>query len=433
MSQADQQLMPTNPNALPALLKRSDDPRLKELVGRKEVRWLQDVLATLAGQSAHGNRLLKVQHVLAVHLLGFFNPMIRSLRTFELASQSAHVQEVVDIRRICRSTHSDFLAMADPQLLTPLIQALRAKVPDLGRRDGELEKLLNKAVLFDGSYFEVPIHVAWALRGTCGLHPWAKDQGVGQRKARKRFARIRLNLHYCSQSGVPEGVSVDGGQGSEAEALEKHLEEGTIYVADRGPFSYRGVEHLVDNGCHYVLRLKKDIVFIPTEERSLSRQDVEHGVVSDRIGYFKGSRKYPRPKHLSREVVIIDPQRPDHPVRLITDLLHVPAYCLGLLYRERWQIELFFRWLKVFNNFNHMVTHSRQGMTFAFYVMVIALLLHAILRGRPADKYDILAYQLGLSQGGSDPGLLEGLQRLEREKALARARYARKKAMKKML
>lgn len=433
MSKADQQLVAADSGALPALLKSSDDPRLKELAGRKEIRWLQDLIATLAGQSTHGNRLLQVQHVLAAHLLGFFNPMIRSLRTFELASQSAPVQELVDIRRICRSTHSDFLAVADPQLLTPLIQALRAKVPDLGRRDGELKELLDKAVLFDGSYFEVPIHVAWALRGTYGLNPHAKDKGAGNRNPRKRFARIRLNLHYCSQSGVPEGVSVDGGEGGEAEAMGQHLEKDTVYVADRGLFSYRGVDHIVANGCHYVLRIKKDIVFMPMEERPLTPQDVEHGVISDRIGHFKGSRKFPRPNHLSREVVIVDPQRPDHPVRLVTDLPDVPAHSLGLLYRERWQIELFFRWLKVFNNFNHMVTHSRQGMTFVFYIMVIALLLHAILRGRPADKYDILVYQLSLSQGRGDPGLLAGLQRLQREKALARARYARKKVLKKMV
>lgn len=437
MTKADQPSLIPNPNELPALLKSSDDPRLEQLSGRKEIRWLKDVMVTLAGQSAHGNRLLKVQHVLVAHLLGFFNPMIRSLRTFELASQSEHVQDLVDIPRICRSTHSDFLAMADPNLLAPLIRALRAKVPDLCRRDGELHELLDKAVIFDGSYFEVPITVAWAMRGTFGIGKKEKDKrhpaDAGDRGPRKRFARIRLNVHYCSRSGVPEGVSVDGGEGSEGEAMGKHLDKGVTYVADRGPFSYRGVDKIVANGSHYVLRLKKDIPFIALEERPLSREGVEHGVTSDRIGHFKGSRKFPRPSHLSREIIISDPQRPDRPIRLVTDLLDTPAHILGMLYRERWQIELFFRWLKVFNNFDHLVTHSREGMTFAFYVMIIALLLHAILHGRPAGKYDILVYQLSLSRGRSDPGLLAGLARLEREKELARARYARKKAIKKLL
>ena len=417
---------------LPALLKSSDDPRLKELAGPKEIRWLGDLLADLSGRSEHGNRLLKAHHVLAIHLVGFFNPMIRSLRTFDLASQSQTVRELVDMPRVCRSTHSDFLAVADPELLTPLIEALRAKVPDLRRRDGELHELLERTVLFDGTYFEVPVTVAWALQDTLRAHPSAKEKESGVRHPRRRFAHIRLNLHYCSQSGVAEGVSVDGGEGGEAQAMMRHLEKDSIYVADRGLFSFDLVDAIVQKGGHYVLRLKKNIPFIPIEERPLIAEDMARGVIADRIGHFKGSNKHPPPKHLSREVLMADPQRPDHPLRLVTDMREVPAENLGQLYQERWGVELFFRWLKTFNNFKHLVTHSREGMTFVFYIMVIALLLHAILRGRPASKYDILVYQLSLSQGHSDPGLLAGLKRLERERELARERYARKKAMKKM-
>ena len=110
---------------LPKLLKSSNDPRLKELAGRKEIRWLGGLLAKLSRRSEHGNRLLKAHHVLAIHLVGFFNPMIRSLRTLELASQSQTVRELVDMPRVCRSTHNDFPAVADPELLTPLIEALQ--------------------------------------------------------------------------------------------------------------------------------------------------------------------------------------------------------------------------------------------------------------------------------------------------------------------
>ena len=82
----------------------------------------------------------------------------------------------------------------------------------------------------------------------------------------------------------------------------------------------------------------------------------------------------------------MNPTCPDRPIRLITDLLELPAYIIGLLYQQRWPIELFFRWLKVHNHFTHMVTHNREGMHFIFYVLVIALLLHTLLRGRPPSK-----------------------------------------------
>ncbi len=54
---------------------------------------------------------------------------------------------------------------------------------------------------------------------------------------------------------------------------------------------------------------------------------------------------------LVREIVLMDPTRPGRPIRLITDLLELPAHIIGLLYQQRWPIELFFRWLKVYANF----------------------------------------------------------------------------------
>jgi hypothetical protein len=169
MSKADQPSLIPDPNALPALLKKADDPRLEQLTGRKELRVLQEILGRLSGQAGHGNRILEAHHVLLLHLLGFYNPMMRSLRTFELASQNQHVQEVVGLERVCRSTHSDFLAVADPEILMPVVQALRKKVPAAGkwRDDTDLGTLLDNVVAYDGSYFDVPVSVA--CRCTCRM------------------------------------------------------------------------------------------------------------------------------------------------------------------------------------------------------------------------------------------------------------------------
>ena len=64
--------------------------------------------------------------------------------------------------------------------------------------------------------------------------------------------------------------------------------------------------------------------------------------------------------------------------------------------------------------------------------MTIALLLHTLLHGRPPSKYDVMVYQMAFMGGAVDPGMMAGLARLEREKELARQRYARKKALKKL-
>ena len=444
MSKADQPSLIPDSDALPALLKKRDDPRLEQLAGRKELRVLQEILARLSGQAAHGNRILEAHHVLLLHLLGFYNPMMRSLRTFELASQNQHVQEVVGLERVCRSTHSDFLAVVDPEILEPVVQALRKKVPEVGKRrdDTDLGTLLDRVVAYDGSYFDVPVSVAWAMqmhmshpaKGSSKKALPEADAGQGaNRPMRKQMARIRLNLHWATRRGSPMGVSLDGAKGSESDAFIKKLEPEVIYVMDRGIFSFKCLEELHKHGSHYVARLKANIPFAPHQQRPLSAEDAAHGVVSDCTGYFPGSRNHKAPQLLVREIVIMDPAYPgNHAIRLITDLLELPAHTIGLLYEQRWQIELFFRWLKVHNHFAHMVTHSREGVHFVFYIMTIALLLHSLLHGRPPSKYDVLVYQMAFMDGAMDPGMMAGLARLEREKELARQRYARKKAMKKL-
>jgi|GEM_PF-2104852 len=444
MSKTDQPSLIPDPNVLPVPLKTTDDPRLGNLTGRKELRVLKDILERLSRQAGHGNRILEAHHVLSLHLLGFYNPMMRSLRTFELASQNQHVQEVVGLERVCRSTHSDFLAVAEPEILMPVVQALRQKIPAAGkwRGDEDLGTLLESvpARRDDGSYFDVPVTVAWAMQmhyPAAESNPGAPGPASGQekkadRQMRKRMAQIRLNLHWATRRGVPMGVSLDGAKGSESDAFIKALEPDMIYVIDRGIFSFNCLEALHKHGSHYVARLKANIAFNTHQERPLTAEDAAHGVVSDRTGYFPGSPRHKAPHLLVREIVIVDPARPGRAIRLITDLLELPAHIIGLLYQQRWQIELFFRWLKVHNHFAHMVTHSREGMHFVFYVMTIALLLHTLLHGRPPSKYDVLVYQMAFMGGAMDPGMMAGLARLEREKELARQRYARKKALKKL-
>ncbi len=444
MSVTDRQLGFLKDPAALAPLKNSDDPRLDQLAGRREVRVLQETMERLSSlDGGHGNRLLEAHHVLVLHLLGFYSPLMRSLRTFELASQNHRIQERVGLDRVCRSTHSDFLAVADPAVLMPVVQALRNKIPSAAHLQGseDLKTLLENVVAFDASYFEVPVMVAWAIhtrypkaasKKKCLPEEEKKGENKADRPMRKHMAQIRLNLHWATRRGAPLGMSIDGAKGSETSAFIKALEPNVVYVIDRGVFSFQCLEELHKHHSHYVARLKANIAFTAVQQRPLTAEDAAHGVVSDRTGYLSGSTRAKAPRRVVREILIMNPARPDRPIRLITDLLELPAHIIGLLYQQRWQIELFFRWLKVHNHFTHMVTHSREGMQFIFYAMVIALLLHTLLRGRPPGKYDVLFYQIAFMDGKMDTGMQAGLARLEREKELARQRYAKKKALKKL-
>jgi hypothetical protein len=112
-------------------------------------------------------------------------------------------------------------------------------------------------------------------------------------------------------------------------------------------------------------------------------------------------------------------------VRLLTSILDVPAHVVGELYRLRWKIELFFRWLKVHAHFEHLISHSENGVATGFYIAVIAVLLMYIRTQRPVSKYAYAMLGLVASGQATMEEILPILARRERASELDRLRRAR--------
>jgi hypothetical protein len=416
MSHADQKNMDKAPPGESPPRKPS---LLRHLAGRKYIKQLEPFIAGLRRcHSPHGNRLLYYDDVLTILLLGFFNPCIRSLRKFELHSQVPGVNECLSHNRVCRSTLSDALRVLDPQLLRPLVGELRAHLPRHAPLEPDLEEIYDKIIAFDGSYFKVPAQVFWALQ----------ERGGGKAKPGRQ---VGLDLHFCLATGTPEGISLGGAGSSEAQALAAHVQAEAIYVADRGTFSFEALRAIVQGQGHVVWRLKEVIGFRCQRENPLTDQDRAHGVLSDRVGVLTGSACHLAPDVPVREIRIANPDDPAHPLRLLTDRLDLPAYIIGLIYRRRWEIELFFRWLKVYAHFKHMISHSPRGMETWFYVAVIGTLLMSLYTGQRPNTYNFVAMELILSGQARYEDLAAGLERLARERDRARQRYAQRKAAQK--
>lgn len=392
----------------------------QELIGAKYLKVLTKHRKRLRNSSAHPNRVLHYDDLFTLLLLGFFNPTLRSLRTLEDASQSPLLRDCLEVERACKSTLSDANACLDPKLLEPVIADLRSQLPHLPRADGQLNELLSRSIAEDGSVFGVAANVAWALRKR---KPWSKGTD-------DRF--IRLDLQYCCARGVIEGLEINGKGTSETTAFRRHIEPGKLYIADRGIFSFKYVRDLQNAKADLVLRIKTSQRLETVRELPLSAEQKAKGVLSDRIVKLDpaAKAKADAPQAELREVVILDPRNPDKPVRLLTSLMDVDAELVGEVYRWRWQIELFFRWLKVHAHFRHVISHSRNGLTLGFYVAVIGVLLMYLHSGRKVSKY---AYNLLCMVAGGSATLadiLPILERRERERDVDRQRLARKQAEK---
>ena len=131
---------------------------------------------------------------------------------------------------------------------------------------------------------------------------------------------------------------------------------------------------------------------------------------------------------LLREVVIVPADDPRRPVRLLTSLLDLDAATIGLLYRNRWQIELFFRWLKCYARFDHLISHARDGVLLSFYVAVVGATLMYLHAGHRPSRY--LFSLMGLVATGSATleEILPILRERERRVELERQRVARRRA-----
>jgi hypothetical protein len=410
-------------------------PEWPELVvGGKYVRLLEKHVRALRQENPHGNRELFLDDVFIVSLLAFHNPVLRSLRTIADFSQTRQAQKHLSIRRICKSTLSDFHQLADPTRLEPILTALRGELSRNGAVSGppgELESLLKRTVAVDGTFLPALADVAWAV-GSRNQH----------RQSPQYRARIdcQLNVH----SFLPELIVVPEPHESESDSACRHIQAGLLYVYDRGFSSYELINSHYEpapesetgwrDKAQFVIRYKPAGGNAPALEDAVDRQltaaDRAAGVVSDRVGYFRSSKPS---RHvilpvLLREVTIATTENGQAgTLRLITNLTDVPAATIGWLYRQRWQIELFFRWLKSVANFTHLICHTRAGLLTQLYVTLIGVLLMYLHTGYRPSKY---LFAL-LSAGAGLDELLPILRERERQCELARQSAARRRAAKK--
>ena len=151
----------------------------------------------------------------------------------------------------------------------------------------------------DSSLFTVAATVTWALQS--------------RRANQKKQAHVRLNLQWAATTGTPEGVSIGGEDSSEAAALMASLGPDLIYVLDRGYVNFKLLDRILHACSDFVVRLKKNNLFVPVKTMPLSDQDLAAGVISDRIGRLSGSGDCQCPAPCSARFSSLTPTTPISP------------------------------------------------------------------------------------------------------------------------
>jgi hypothetical protein len=402
-----------------AELARRDLPVWPEpVVGAKHVRSLERLIEQLREEDPHGNRDLFLDDVFVAYLLAFFNPALRTLRTIEDFSQTRQAQNHLTIRKLCKSTLSDFNKLADPTRLQPILDQLRRDVlkPGQAKAAEPLSALHRQILAVDGTFLKAAAAVTWAIR----------------RRGSKTGAR--LDFHVDVETWLPELIVIPEAGESEAKTALNTITPAAIHIYDRGIFSFDLIEAHPPKKADFVMRVREPGPRVPkletVETRELTQEARDAGVLSDRLVRLVGSDHRKPPNMVLREVVIVPADDPENPVYLLTTLLDLDASVIGLLYRHRWQIELFFRWLKSYARFDHLISHNREGVLLNFYVAVIGVTLMYLHTGHRPSKY--LFIMLGMVANGSASleEIMPILRERERQSQMQRDRVARKRAEK---
>jgi IS4 transposase len=153
------------------------------------------------------------------------------------------------------------------------------------------------------------------------------------------------------------------------------FEPGAFYVMDRGYMDFARLNRIAQSGAFFVTRAKDNLQFARQSSRPV---DMPAGVRSDQVGkpkLAKARRDFPS---LLRKVRYYDADtRRD--LIFLTNNLNIPALSVANLYRLRWRIELFFRWIKGHLRIKHYYGSSPNAVKTQIWIAVCVYLMVAIL------------------------------------------------------
>ena len=200
---------------------------------------------------------------------------------------------------------------------------------------------------------------------------------------------IKVHVLFDAASQTPQWHSFSAANVNDIElARAVPLQRGALYVFDKGYCDY-GWWHDIDQaGAYFVTRFKRNASLKTVETRSIP-EEAAQVVLGDEIVQFKnrnpgGGRTNPYTRSL-RCVTVARPDK-DTPLVFATNDLHSPALAIAQRYKERWGIELFFKWIKQHLKIKKFLGRSENAVRIQVLTALIGYLLLALYRVRHALK-----------------------------------------------
>jgi hypothetical protein len=214
------------------------------------------------------------------------------------------------------------------------------------------------------------------------LFPWAKFR---QRKAAVKMHTL-LDLH----GNIPTFIRVTSGAVHDVNILDEIMPEaGAFYVMDRAYIDFQRLFVFTLSSAFFVVRTKSNVLL---ERRYSHPVDKSTGVLSDQtviLSSVESATAYPDPL---RKVSYFDPERSKR-LKFLTNNFTLPARTIADIYKQRWQVELFFKWIKQHLRIKAFYGTSENAVKTQIWIAVSIYVLVAIVRkrlGLEVSLYQIL-------------------------------------------
>lgn len=330
-----------------------------------------------------GNRQLHFDGYCKLVLLYIWNPLIESVHDLRQAVGLANVARTLGVKRFSAGSFSESVRVFDPEQLQPIIQELAGELVGAAP-DPRLADLKHVLTLVDGTVLRGLARLAKSASGDSRYNTLRDGTAVHGWRLHTQLDLRTFTPHRMDRTGAR-----NGGETRESNVLRRTLEAGRCYVNDGGYADRSLFDDITRAQSSYVIRMAENSVFELIEERLLSQEALDAGVVRDALVRLAGA-EYP----VRRVEIQVQP----HPRRrrsgvqqseliiLSTNLMDLPAELIGLIYQFRYSIELFFRIFKQLLGMRHLLSQRDQGLDIQIYCTLIVCILIQLISGKRPNK-----------------------------------------------
>jgi len=281
-------------------------------------------------------------------LFGIIN-QIKSVSLLITEIKTSDDAKALGLVKASKSMYSDAFSYYDAGLFKVIFYQLLTTinflcVPEI--------KCLGQILLVDGSLFPAISSMSWAsYKSTANA--------------------IKIHLAYDLGKMIPVQFLVREGNYSEKKFLNDILEKGITYVCDRGYISFKIFKDICNTGAFFVIRGKNKMRYLVQEQLVVNIPNQFLHFISNIVD-IKVTFNNDKDKNVYRIVKFV---AMGEKYVLITNRFGLTTYQVIMLYAYRWQIELFFRFIKRTLKGIHLLSHDPNGIQVQFYLYMIAHLL----------------------------------------------------------